>query len=78
MSPKPRKYQRRNYYIDKSFQTKFILKFCSLLAFGSAFDRGFDLLVGAAFNDRRHCRWAGGCAYHGRISPAVTASDCFY
>ena len=35
MSPTPRKYQRRNYYIDKDFQTKFILKFCSLVAFGS-------------------------------------------
>jgi len=35
MSPQPRKYQRRNYYIDKDFQTKFILKFCSLVAFGS-------------------------------------------
>ncbi len=35
MSPKPRPYQRRNYYIDKDFQTKFILKFCSLVAFGS-------------------------------------------
>jgi len=35
MSPKTRKYQRRNYYIDKDFQTKFILKFCSLVAAGS-------------------------------------------
>ncbi len=36
MSPKYPKSQRRNYYIDKDFQTKFILKFCSLVAFGSA------------------------------------------
>jgi len=35
MSPKSQKSQRRNYYIDKDFQTKFILKFCSLIAFGS-------------------------------------------
>ena len=35
MSPKPPKQQRRNYYIDKGFQTKFILKFCSLVALGS-------------------------------------------
>jgi methyl-accepting chemotaxis protein len=37
MSPKSPKYQRRNYYIDKNFQTKFIIKFCSLVAFGSVF-----------------------------------------
>lgn len=36
MSPKSQKSQRRNYYIDKNFQTKFILNFCSLVAFGSA------------------------------------------
>lgn len=36
MSQKPKKYQRRNYYIDKNFQTKFILKYCVLVAFGSA------------------------------------------
>ena len=36
MSPKNRKYQRRNYYIDKDFQTKFIFKFCLLVALGSA------------------------------------------
>jgi len=35
MIPKSQKSQRRNYYIDKDFQTKFILKFCSLVAFGS-------------------------------------------
>lgn len=27
-------YRRRNYFIDKKFQTKFILKFCGLVAFG--------------------------------------------
>ena len=36
MSPNLRKHQRRNYYIDKGFQTKFIVKFCLLVAFGSA------------------------------------------
>ena len=36
MSQKLTKYQRRNYYIDKSFQTKFIIQFCFLLALGSA------------------------------------------
>jgi len=35
MSPKYPKSQRRNYYIDKDFQNKFILKFCSLVALGS-------------------------------------------
>jgi len=35
MSPKRPRSQRRNYYIDKDFQTKFILKFCSLVALGS-------------------------------------------
>jgi len=35
MSLKGPQYQRRNYYIDKNFQTKFILKFCSLVAVGS-------------------------------------------
>ncbi len=35
MSPKSQRSQRRNYYIDKSFQTKFIIKFCLLVAFGS-------------------------------------------
>lgn len=37
MNAKSRQYKRRNYFIDKKFQTKFILKFCSLLALGSAF-----------------------------------------
>ena len=36
MSQKSIKYQRRNYYIDKRFQTKFIFQFCLLVAFGSA------------------------------------------
>jgi len=30
-----RKYQRRNYYIDKDFQTKFIIKFWLIVAAGS-------------------------------------------
>jgi len=30
-----KKYQRRNYYIDKDFQTKFIIKFCLIVAGGS-------------------------------------------
>ena len=37
MSQKRPSYQRRNYYIDKDFQTKFIIKFCSLIALGSVF-----------------------------------------
>ena len=28
------KYKRRNYFINKSFQTEFILKFCTLVAIG--------------------------------------------
>lgn len=35
MSPQSQKSQRRNYYIDKDFQAKFIIKFCFLAAFGS-------------------------------------------
>ena len=35
MKPNIKTYKRRNYYIDKSFQTKFIVQFCALLAFGS-------------------------------------------
>ena len=31
----PRQYQRRNYYIDKKFQTKFIMKFWLIVAIGS-------------------------------------------
>src|SRR5579863_6592681 len=33
----PRPYQRRNYYIDKKFQTKFIVQFWSVVAIGSLF-----------------------------------------
>ena len=33
--PKEQSYSRRNYYIDKDFQTKFILKFCGLVALGA-------------------------------------------
>ncbi|MFH0753785.1 MAG: hypothetical protein V2A70_04400 [Candidatus Omnitrophota bacterium] len=30
-------YRRKNIYIDKSFQTKFVLKFCGVVAVGAAF-----------------------------------------
>ena len=33
----PRSYQRRNYYIDKKFQTRFIVQFLILVAVGSLF-----------------------------------------
>jgi methyl-accepting chemotaxis protein len=33
----PRPYQRRNYYIDKKFQTKFIIQFWLVVATGSLF-----------------------------------------
>ncbi len=35
MSPNRTKSQRCNFYIDKDFQTKFILKFCGLVSVGS-------------------------------------------
>ena len=35
MGQKFKKYQRHHYYIDKNFQTEFILNFCALVAFGS-------------------------------------------
>jgi methyl-accepting chemotaxis protein len=33
--PKEQTYSRRNYYIDKDFQAKFIMKFCGLVALGA-------------------------------------------
>jgi methyl-accepting chemotaxis protein len=33
--PVDRRSQRRNYYIDKDFQTKFVTKFCALVAAGA-------------------------------------------
>jgi methyl-accepting chemotaxis protein len=33
--PKEQAYSRRNYYIDKDFQTKFIMKFCGLVVLGA-------------------------------------------
>lgn len=65
MSRKPRKYQRSNYYIDKSFQTKFILKFCSLLAFGSA------LTVALVYWLARHSTTVG--IADGRVAVHTTA-----
>jgi len=65
MSRKPRKYQRSNYYIDKSFQTKFILKFCSLLAFGSA------LTVALIYWLARHSTTVG--IANGRVAVHTTA-----
>ncbi len=35
MSQSQMVYKRRNYYIDKDFQNRFIMKFCMLVAFGS-------------------------------------------
>jgi methyl-accepting chemotaxis protein len=37
--------RRRNYFIDKNFQTKFILKFCSLVAVGGLFTIGIVYLL---------------------------------
>jgi methyl-accepting chemotaxis protein len=65
MSPKPRKYRRRNYYIDKDFQTKFILKFCSLVAFGSA------LTVALIYWLARHSTTVG--IAHGHVAVHTTA-----
>lgn len=33
--PSQKGYRRRNYYIDKEFQTKFVMRFCSLVAGGA-------------------------------------------
>lgn len=33
-NPAPKAYKRRIYFIEKSFQAKFILKFCALVVFG--------------------------------------------
>lgn len=35
-NPKKNVYRRRNYFIEKKFQTAFILKFCALVALGGA------------------------------------------
>jgi methyl-accepting chemotaxis protein len=65
MSQKPRKYRRRNYYIDKDFQTKFILKFCSLVAFGSA------LTVALIYWSAQRSTTVG--IVHGRVAVHTTA-----
>lgn len=65
MSQKPRKYRRRNYYIDKDFQTKFVLKFCSLVAFGSL------LTVALIYRSARHSTTVG--IVHGRVAVHTTA-----
>ncbi len=65
MSRKSKNYQRRNYYIDKSFQTKFILKFCSLLAFGSL------LIVALIYWLAQHSTTVG--IAHGRVAVHTTA-----
>jgi methyl-accepting chemotaxis protein len=36
-SKSPRQYQRRNYFIDKKFQSDFIIRFWSIVAIGSLF-----------------------------------------
>ncbi len=65
MSLKSKQYQRRNYYIDKDFQTKFILKFCSLVAFGSL------LIVALIYWLARHSTTVG--IAHGRVAVHTTA-----
>ena len=64
MSPKRPLSQRRNYYIDKDFQTKFILKFCSLVAFGSA------LTVALIYWSAQHSTTVG--IVHGRVAVHTT------
>jgi methyl-accepting chemotaxis protein len=38
--------QRRNYYIDKEFQTRFILKFCGILLLGAVLTVGVLYILG--------------------------------
>ncbi len=65
MSQKRPKSQRRNYYIDKSFQTKFILKFCSLVVLGSG------LIVALIYWLAQHSTTVG--IANGRVSVHTTA-----
>ena len=43
--PIPRTYKRRIYFIEKSFQAKFILKFCALVVFGGLLTIGLLYLL---------------------------------
>lgn len=43
--PISRTYKRRNYFIEKSFQAKFILKFCALVALGGILTIGLLYLI---------------------------------
>ena len=65
MNPKHKKFQRRNYYIDKGFQTSFILDFCSLIAFGSV------LIVVLIYWLARHSTTVG--IVHGHVAVHTTA-----
>ena len=65
MSPKFKKSKRRNYYIDKNFQTKFILNFCSLIAFGSV------LIVVLIYWLAQHSTTVG--IVHGHVAVHTTA-----
>lgn len=44
-NPVPRTYKRRIYFIEKSFQAKFILKFCALVVLGGLFTIGLLYLL---------------------------------
>ena len=44
-APKGLNYKRRNYFIDKEFQSKFILKFCLLIAGGGLLTMGILYLL---------------------------------
>ncbi len=45
MAKEQKSYARRNYFIDRSFQSKFILKFCLLVALGGFFSIGIIYLL---------------------------------
>ena len=47
-SKSPRQYQRRNYYIDKKFQTKFIIQYWLIVAMGSLLTVAAGVLAGPA------------------------------
>ncbi len=58
-------FKRRNYYIEKEFQTKFILKFCLLMAFGSV------LTIGLVYWLAQHSTTVA--IQHGRIGVHSTS-----
>ena len=53
----PKTYPRRNVYIDKDFQNKFILKFCSLVAAGAVATIQEAMMWYARFNKPRARLW---------------------